>query len=913
MTTSAGILTRASLALALAIAAGCGGGAAGPAVGISSSKPKTAADAAAAAAVDDGLLPSHALGALDHDGSVAALARSPGGRSLLVFASGGALRARPLDARGTPLGEVTVLAPLAGAASHVAVRATGDGFLVAWGAAAGEGHVIASVALDGSGAPRAEVAIVAQVPERVAFVDLVVWDGGALVVHELAGRGPRGLASRVVATPIDPGRGVTRGPAVVVADDVAGWNVTTTRSGAAIARVVAPPPAADAPPGPVLGRIEVASIGADGATGKPVVVLTQPTANIDVEVAAVGERLLVGWTDGAGGRGVPTVASVDATKGTAGSPRRLTAGSADAALVGLWSAARGAGARALVGWETIDPARPPDATRTFTLAALAGDGAADPPRMELPFVGPGRPDVVADGDGFAALILAPSEDGAEAAVWPTFVRLDRELHESGLAPLRAEAFAATDGVPDLAFGLGCSAGACVAIGGAAGAPAPLAAITLWADGADVPAAVRGDAASPPGATPPAKRPAVSPSPAAVPTASGSTAPRAAPGPDRTSLLWSGGRIAGVDAARLDGGAEMVAWVTHLDPGSSATPPPRRGEAPYAATLAVRPIAGGPATAPLVISQRAAPAGGVALAPVAGSPGEALLGWVASEDGVTQVFATRLDAAGKKVAQKKVTVVERGPRGTRSGALAVDLAYAPQAADGRPGVVVAWIDTRDRDAEVYAARLDARLQKVGADRRITAAAGAATEVRVLVRGAETWLAFVEARGGATGGDVHLVRVHTGNLEAIGEPVRVHDTEGAARDLRFVEGPGGRVFLSWIDAPGAGSTGGDVGPRLVEIVDGKPAAAPRRLATVGHPAAAAVACGGGPCRAVLAQTGGAPRIVALELDGQALASPRELGPFSGGGALVAPVAADGAAFVFADDHGGGGRLRLVRPGG
>src|SRR5690606_21899862 len=162
--------------------------------------------------------------------------------------------------------------------------------------------------------------------------------------------------------------------------------------------------------------------------------------------------------------------------------------------------------------------------------------------------------------------------------------------------------------------------------------------------------------------------------------------------------------------------------------------------------------------------------------------------------------------------------DRGAKGARSGAAAVDLAWAPQAADGRPGLIVAWVDTRDGDAEVYAARLDARLQKVGADRRITSATGAATEVRVLVRGAEPWIAFVEARSGAPGGDVHLVRVHTGNLEPVAEPVRVHDTPGAARDLRFVAGPGGRVFLSWIDDR-AGAAAGDVGARLVEIVDGK----------------------------------------------------------------------------------------------
>ena len=97
-------------------------------------------------------------------------------------------------------------------------------------------------------------------------------------------------------------------------------------------------------------------------------------------------------------------------------------------------------------------------------------------------------------------------------------------------------------------------------------------------------------------------------------------------------------------------------------------------------------------------QRAISAGGVALAPLPGK-GEAVLGWVASDDGIPQVFATKLDAAGKKLAQKKVTLVDRGKKGKPTSEVAgVDVAFAPGASEGRPGVVVAWVDTRDGDPE-----------------------------------------------------------------------------------------------------------------------------------------------------------------------------------------------------------------------
>ena len=47
-----------------------------------------------------------------------------------------------------------------------------------------------------------------------------------------------------------------------------------------------------------------------------------------------------------------------------------------------------------------------------------------------------------------------------------------------------------------------------------------------------------------------------------------------------------------------------------------------------------------------------------------------------------------------------------------------------------GWVVAWVDSRDGNGEVYAARLDRSLNRVGDDRRITKAAGDASDVTLL---------------------------------------------------------------------------------------------------------------------------------------------------------------------------------------
>lgn len=891
-----------SLLAAVVLWVGCGGSTPGPAVGISGRPPRAEGEGAPVAAESAlPMLPAHAVAALDDDGALAAFARADDGPGLLLFAQGGSWRARPVDAHGAPTGEAVIVAAVPASATHLALRPAGDGFLVAWDAAVDANHALSVVALDAAGRPRGAPSLVAQVADRVAFVDLIVFDGGAFLLHEVSGRGPRAAGSRVVLTLIDPRRGTSSGAGSVVVDDASGWNVVATRRGAAVARVISPagPTPAGAAPGPELGRVEVAAIDARGVAAAPIAVLTRPTANIDVELAPVGGRVLVAWTDGADAEGAAMLASADTALGKTTAPTRISPPAEDVALVGLWSAPRGAASSALIAWEPIDPGRPATTPRRFVLATVDATGAASTARAVLPFAGTGRPDVVADGDGFAALVLAPAalagdEAGAEAPVWPTFVRMGADLAARASEPLRAAPFVDTEGVPDLAFGLSCSAGSCLAIGGAAGAPAPLAAIELPIRASRFrPALERGGP-------------------------SAATAVRT----ELATTLWTGERVADVAAARLDGGVEMAAWVGWYQPGVSPLVAPPRGEKPLAATLAVRTLASADGAPPIVISQRAVSSGGVALAPIPGkSAGEAVLAWVASDDGIPQVFATKLDGAGKKLAQKKVTLIGRGKKGRpTSECSAVDVAYAPQATDGRPGLVVAWVDTRDGDPEVYAARLNTNLEKVGADRRITTAKGPASEVRLLVRGAETLVAWIEAREAPENGDVYVAKLRTGNLEPVGDATRVFASAGATRGVRFVEGAGGRLLLSWIDdtagdpKTGTGADGAAAaGVRLVELdASGKPTGSPRRVQALGPSVLeAALGCATGSCRGLAAVPGAPPRLLGVDVDTTTPgAGAWEVGTAQGNGVAIAALGADGKAFVIADDDGRSGRVRALR---
>jgi hypothetical protein len=323
----------------------------------------------------------------------------------------------------------------------------------------------------------------------------------------------------------------------------------------------------------------------------------------------------------------------------------------------------------------------------------------------------------------------------------------------------------------------------------------------------------------------------------------------------------------------------------------------------------------------VISRRALTPGGVAVAAIPAKGGsDAVIGWVASDDGIPQVFATKTDAKGKKLAQKKVTVIDRGKKDKpTSECSSVDVAFAPAAGGGRPGVVVAWVDTRDGDAEIYGARLNTDLLKVGADRRITTAKGAASEVKLRVRGAETWLAWIEAREQPGNGDVYVTRLRTGNLEPMGEATRVFASAGASHGVRFVEGPSGRTFLSWIDDaardPRTGQTdaaSAEPGARLIELdATAKPVGAPRRIEGLGPSVLdAAFGCGASSCRGLGAIPGGPPRLLGVDVDGTAPGgSAREVGGALGNRISIAELGGAGSRFVVGDDDGRSGRVRAL----
>ena len=119
-----------------------------------------------------------------------------------------------------------------------------------------------------------------------------------------------------------------------------------------------------------------------------------------------------------------------------------------------------------------------------------------------------------------------------------------------------------------------------------------------------------------------------------------------------------------------------------------------------------------------ISLRARSLAGVALAPGRHGEAEALLVWSAIDQRQPQVFLTLVSATGKKLRQKMLT---RSP-GEVSDIAAVNVG---------DGWLVAWVDERSKDPEVYVTRVNRQLVRAGPEHRLTRSPGAVKSTWVIL--------------------------------------------------------------------------------------------------------------------------------------------------------------------------------------
>ncbi len=901
--------------------------------------PSTAVVAPPPAPKGPELLPAQVLATIDDETTAPYFCRRPEGGVLLYLAKGRWLT-RAVGPDGKPRGAAPV--DVAGASAEVAmasIRPVEDGFLAIWVELVAKNHVIKVLSLDLEGKARGEPVLVTQVTDDLNWIDVLPNARGALLVWEV----PHDDLSDVFLVPYAGGK--LTGAPVLAAHDAIGWEAEPTERGAAFAIVAAdaaatpaathargrrkPGRAADdasSGRGTKLGKVFLTEVDAQGKPGAPALVSGDATAQLDVTLAEIGGRYVIAWTDERSIDDCVYLAAVEPGGHVATAPHRATSPFGEQALVSLVAEGYAPGAprskRGLLAWE--DQLRAPREGRLIHLATVGADAQIGKERAGLVFSASGPPDIEPDGDGFVAVTLAPMHELPEgvqaqaqlgvqgdAPIWPAFVRFGPDLTVTASEPLRAEPFLANDGVPYLTRALTCSAGACATLGiGAAQA----------AKGPEAPAV-----AAPVALLSLPSRPTTWKAPA---MRAGDEAP---PRATSVTAIFDGDHLARVAAAELPGGGTLAAWVTFVIEMSNTVAGGGgkkrvKQEEVATATLMVRGLGeGGAPGKTLTLSKKAVSEGGVALAAAPGRDGkkpETALAWVARERDEPQVFVTKLGPDGEKLAQKGVTVIAR--KGKQASEVAdVAIAYAGGEGAGGDGWITAWVDTRDGNAEIYAARLDRGLNKTVPDQRITSAPGDSVEVQIAVRGKDAFLVWSDARGNPEEGkgDVYIARLDATTLKKAGPEVRLFASAAHSRTPQITAAGKGFV-VSWIEDP-EGAKGGDPGqqaglrvaqldekgaligvPQLVRGAEGQ-----------GAVTSATIGCAAATCRGVLtASSGDAMTLGAFELaSGGAPPAVKAIAALTGATQDASPVFSGPGAtsLFFADDAvGGTGRVRWMQ---
>lgn len=719
---------------------------------------------------------------------------------------GSAVRATDAKRGLQPVASLDAARPV-GERPRSALVALGDGYILSW--VDGGRTSVWVLELDARGVPRGKAVSVTTGESAIAWLGIVSGSGAGYVLWETKSSNASQLRVATLSS------GTPRATTITKAAHA--WHPSAGPRGLAVAYVT-----------DVVGergRVELIQVEKDGSVGKAVRVSADSSAQLDVQVAATRDGAVVAWTDSRRSETRVLSAFVDGS-GTVVGPEPAVPPVGSAALLTLVPSSDHE--RALVAWQT--GAAPPLALGRAQLGVLDGHGRPTAARAEVWMQGPRLPHIVADGNGWATLTLAPmlrdedatAPDDHTVRLVPSYVRLDASLDVRGAGPVRIDALAAHGGVPLEVGALDCSAQRCTLVAKSEGTPQLLLLVEL-------PASAHGY-----------KSAATKLQDAGPPVAKA-----------LESLADTDAPIAEVVAARLRDGRTLVAWVTHVGAESSSEP------APAAATLGYRFISEqGALGEAQFLSRRAVSAGGVSVAaleePTKGKDDAvAVIAWAGPDAGSTQVYLTRLDARGKKASQKTITKIRRAKRGPAPN----DVYDIEVVADGQGGVVVGWSDAREGNLGIYVARVDRQLEKHKPELRISSngkvLGPGATEVTLASAGERVLVAWSEARDG------HAADVYTALLSSALEPVataRAMDVSpGHSRTPRWVGGPGARALV-WIDEPVEGGDGGAL--RMVAIGDGtEPTTAVRRITMAGRVTitSATVGCERERCRGVVTGAG------------------------------------------------------------
>ncbi len=766
----------------------------------------------------------------------------------------------PLALDGAPLGQVRVVAHVPRDATSLIVQRAGgpaDGWLLAWTALLDRGESVSVLGLALDGAPKGDPSDLQRTSDHVKWADLVPSAHGALCVwaEETSAGG-----ANMLTVAVGPD-GKPRGLPMRVASGAQRWQAVPTADGAALAL------AQDVPQGggEALATLTWQRLDADGRPqGAAILVARGPMLGSDVDVVPTPTGWLLAWTDRTGQDAEVLLATIDPSGHVQGpTPAMNKAGASS--LVALASGAAGSA----LAWQ--EPGRRSRENRTLHLALVTTVGTLAAVPITSVEIAPGvEPEFTATDTGFALLGAARPCEAASGEclgpAMPTFIRFGPHLE-----PLQTEPFLVG---PDrdaaaIGWGLTCGeAGLCVALAATGDSPTSIFAMDLG----------------------PRTSPYAAPLPPLPPTDS--------PRVTGIATIAAGEPYGDVAVARI-GDTSVVATLTS---GLERSHLRHRGSG---VRISLRSIdsAGQPRQGPIVLTSHASPLGGIAMAAGESPSDGAAIGWVGLDGGESTVEVARIDGRGHTTHQ------------VRLASLKEDVSNVAVAWAG-DGWLVAWVDARSGDGEVYAAKVDRNLRRVGREQRITHAPGDASDVALAVRGPLAWLAWSDPRESPREGvgDIFVAAIHANDATRAGDESRVLATARHSRSPVLAPTSDGGEIVVWIEDTPTGLEGPSAA--MVARLDsaahvvGVPSELP--LAAEGRPTAVAVTSVTDGTEVVVARSG--PEGVTLDAvrlraDGTPVARAWPLVDLDAPPAFEVALAISSDGVVF-DDIGSGPSDRRVR---
>jgi hypothetical protein len=688
---------------------------------------------------------------------------SDSGRALAVWAeprteTGRKLLALPIAADGTP-GKTVEIGVTTGELDLLSVRSLALGSDSARGSARfalvftrnfGDKTRIEAHALAADGRPLGAAVQLAERDARVLWVGIAAAREPLLLWAEQSRAGQTARAASVLALPLRSAFAGAGGVPALIANEACAWQIATSAGRAALASVRPTAGSCSA------GSVAVDLLAPDGKSEKTVT-LAGP-AELDLDMVATSAGFVLAFSQRASLEARAVTALVDSAGNVTAPVAPIIPAPGEQSVLGL-VAGEGAESAFLISENLLAQ---PDGARFLELTALDATARASGASARLLYGGSDGSvaEFTSYAGGVAALTLAPicsaDEECDTGLTVPTFVALNARLEVVASEPLLLSALGGR--AADLAWGLTCRE-RCFALAAPSTTPAALFTVPLLLRASRYHAAAERH--------PEQQRPRL--------ISSEIVAQAAEP-------------LAHLGVAS-QGGRNLLGYVTDFDPTTPwqklKKPAPDGRLEPLRASIKLRYYEEAPGLEQ-TLSLRAHSLGGLSLAPaLEPSSKELLAAWFGVDNAQPQLFVTLLGEGGKRLQQRMLT--RKSGDGSDAAALALDTGY-----------LVAWVDERSGDPELYAVRLGRRLESLSPEQRLTHADGAASDVQLALLGGKPFVVWADAREGQEPGWADLygafVRPHDG--ARAGEELRLTSTRPHSFSPRLAQ-RGDALVLAWLE--------------------------------------------------------------------------------------------------------------------